>query len=277
MNHLLPCKAAAAALLLAVTSYAGIARAGAPDVLGVTTGMSPGDAYNAVKAADVTHRVALQQIAIPELLGDKAAVFKMGPDTLDPINVFYVNLTLPPNPQVVWQVYHFVGQLHVTQEQALASLTNKFGARYRTRTPITPTMGSGTLRWIYDEQGNLSDMPFSREAKCTQTITPWNPLQAQYNGPATPGPPMRSTLPDVQIRQIPAVFNPDTLPECQHLVWVDAAISGNGLLWNIGITISNYDLEHRNAIPLVNFLNGLAMKEQNKELDQARHTAVPKL
>jgi len=277
MNRISPRNFAQGAVLVIAMSCSDIARAGAPDVLGVTVGMAPGDAYNAVRAVDVNHRVALQQIAIPELLGDKTAVYKMGPDTGDTQNAFYVNLTLPPNPQVVWQVYHYVGQLHVTQEQALASLTSKFGAKYRSRMPITPTMGSGTLRWIYDEKGNLSDMPFSQEAKCMPTAVPMNPLEARYNGAVTPGPAMRSNQPDVQVRRIPPVYNPDTLPECQHLVWVDATIQGNGLLWGISVTISDYDLEHRNAIPLVNFLNGLATKQQNKELDQAQHTAVPKL
>jgi hypothetical protein len=268
---------AAVALLVTATSVPGVASAGVPDALGVTTGMPAGDAYNAIKAVDVTHRVAVQQISIPELLGDRAAVYKMGPDTSDPQNVFYANLTLPPNPQVVWQVYHYVGQLHVTQEQALASLTNKFGAKYRSRTPITPTSGSGTLRWIYDEQGKLSDMPFSQEAKCTPTTAPMNPLEARYNGAATPGPAMRSSQPDVQVRRIPPVYDPVTLPECQHLVWVDATIQGSGLIWSIAVTISDYDLEHRNAIPLINFLNAIATKQQNRELEKAEQTAVPKL
>ena len=277
MNLISPRNVAVAAFLLATTSLPGIASAGSADVLGVTMGMSAADAYNAVKAVDVQHRVALEQMLIPVLLGDKPVVYKMGPDTADPQNAFYVNLTLPPSPQVVWQAYHFVGQLHVTQEQALASLTNKYGAKYRTRTPITPTMGSGTLRWIYDEQGRLSDMPFSQEAKCLQTNGLMDPFGAQTAGAVAPGIRVRFTQDNGQIRRIPPVFDPATLPECQHLVWVEAAISGNGLLWNIAVTITDWDLEHRSSIASINFLNGLAAKEQSQQLDKAEHTAVPKL
>ncbi len=270
LRYLSPC-----ALLPAVVLAAGVAGAAPPDVLGVRMGMSAGDVYNAVKAVDVQHRVALEQIAIPELLGDKTAVYKMGPDTSDPLNVFYVNLTLPPNPQVVWQVYHQLGQLHVTQEQALASVTNKYGAKYRSRLPVSPT--GGTLHWIYDEQGNLSDMPFSQEAKCLQTNGLMNPFGAQSAGAVAPGTRVRFTQPNGQIRQIPPVFNPATLPECQHLVWVEATVQGMGLIWTITITITDWDLEHRSSIASINSLNALATKQQNQELNQAQHTEVPTL
>jgi hypothetical protein len=262
-------------LLPAVVLAAGVASAAPPNVLGVSTGMSASDTYNAVKAADVQHRVALEQMAIPQLLGEKTAVYKMGPDTADPLNVFYVNLTLPPSPQVVWQVYHQLGQLHVTQEQALASLTNKYGAKYRSRLPVSPT--GGTLHWIYDEQGNLSDMPFSQEAKCLQTNGLMNPFGAQSAGAVAPGTRVRFTQPTGQVRQIPPVFNPATLPECQHLVWVEATVQGIGLTWTITVTITDWDLEHRSSIASINFLNALATKQQKKELDQAEHTAVPTL
>lgn len=275
MNQFKPRTASTAALLVTAASFSGIVNAGSPDVLGVTMGMSAGDAYNAVKTVDATHRVALEQMAIPVLLGDKPAVYKMGPDTADPLNVFYVNLTLPPNPQVVWQVYHQLGQLHVTQEQALASLTNKYGAKYRSRVPVSPT--GGTLHWIYDEQGNLSDMPFSQEAKCLQTNGVMNPFGAQTAGAVAPGTRVRFTQPNGQLRQIPPVFNPATLPECQHLVWVEATVQGMGLLWTITVTITDWDLEHRSSIASINFLNGVATGQQNKELNQAEHTAVPKL
>jgi hypothetical protein len=67
------------------------------------------------------------------------------------------------------------------------------------------------------------------------------------------------------------------LPQCQHLVWVEATIQGNALLWTITVTITDWDLEHRYAIALDNFFNAIATKRQNQELDQAQHTAVPKL
>ena len=196
MNPIVSRMLVSSGLCLSMTFLTAVAVAGSPDILGVTMGMPVADAYNAVKAADATHRVGAAQVAIPEMLGDKAAVYKLMPDTRDVSNVFYVNVTLPPNPQVVWQVYHQLGQLHVTQAQALASLTDKYGAKYRSRVPFTPTSSVGTFRWIYDEQGRLSDMPFSQEAKCEHIQGLMDPLGVMGNG--QPGV-MRSAQSDVQL------------------------------------------------------------------------------
>ena len=276
MNYPVPRRLIIGALLITGVAVSGSARAAPPDVLGVTMGMSAADAYNAVKAADLTHRVTVGQFRIPELLGDKLAVYSFAPDTKDPSNNFYVNLTLPPSPQRVWQVYHQLGQLHVTQQQALASLTNKFGAKYRSRLPFTPTSSVGTFRWIYDEQGNLSDMPFSQEATCQQTNGVMNPLGAPVAGGPVAGI-LGSAQPDLQLRQVPHPYDPATYPQCQHLVWVEATIQGIGLTWTITVVITDYDLEHRSSIALITFFNDLATKQQNKEINQAEHTAVPKI
>ena len=276
MNHSVPRYIAWCPFVLSATLLTGIAGAAPPDVLGITMGMSAADAYIAVKAVDAGHRVSTGQFRIPELLGDKLAVYSFAPDTKDPSNNFYVNLTLPPSPQRVWQVYHQLGQLHVTQQQALASLTNKFGAKYRSRLPFTPTSSVGTFRWIYDEQGNLSDMPFSQEATCQQTNGVMNPLGAPVAGGPVAGI-LGSAQPDLQLRQVPHPYDPATYPQCQHLVWVEATIQGIGLTWTITVVITDYDLEHRSSIALIGFFNDLATKQQNKELNQAEHTAVPKI
>jgi len=277
MNLLVSRTLVSSTLSLSMALVTGMAGAGSPDILGIRAGMSAADAYSAVKATDATHRVAVQQISIPELLGDKLAVFKMQPETQDTSNVFYVNLTLPPNPQAVWQVYHQLGQLHVTRQQALDSLLNKYGAKFRTRSPFTATSSVGTFRWIYDEQGNLSDMPMSQENTCTQTNAVMDTLGSTAAGGVQPGEGVFRFGQDVQLRRISPVYDPATLPQCQHLVWIDAQIQGNDLTWTITVTITDYDLQHRSGIALYGFLNDLATKQQNKEINQAEHTAIPKL
>jgi hypothetical protein len=264
-------------LLVGVALCGHFAYAAPPDILGVTMGMSAADAYNAVKAVDVTHRVTVGQVAIPELLGNKTAVFKMQPETGDTANAFYVNLTLPPNPQVVWQVYHQIGPMHVTRDQALTSLLSKYGSTFRSRAPCTPTSGVCTFRWIYDEQGNLSAMPFSQEAICTQTINVMDTLGVPAVGNVSGETVYRSPQADVQLRPISPAYDPARLPQCQHLVWVEAQLQGVDLTWTIMVTITDYDLQHRGGIALYQFFNGLATKQQNQNVNQAEHTAVPKL
>ena len=136
----------------------------------------------------------------------------------------------------------------------------------------------GTFRWIYDEQGNLSDMPLSQENTCTQTNAVMDTLGSTAAGGVQSGAGvLRSAQPDVQLRRISPVYDPATLPQCQHLVWIDAQIQGNDLTWTITITITDYDLQHRSGMALFGFLNTLATKQQNQEINQAKHTAVPKL
>jgi hypothetical protein len=85
--------------------------------------MSPGDAYNAIRAFDSVHRVRIGQVAIPQLLGAKPAVYAMAPETENSIvDDLYVNLTLPPNPQQVWQIHRTLNGIPNTLEQITASL-----------------------------------------------------------------------------------------------------------------------------------------------------------
>lgn len=240
------------------------------EVLGIYIGMSPADAYNAVKAADLGHRVTVGQVRIPELLGDKTAVYMMSFDTVDANDMMYVDITLPPNAQQVWEVHHTLGNLHVTHEQAVASLLNKYGAKYRSRAP-------DTFLWIFDEQGNLLDLPNSDAGTCqSQTMAAMNPLGTQLNGVAN-ATVVSSRSPDIQFREVPHLWDPATFPQCQHLVWVAASIGGSGLNWAISVTISDYGLEHRSSTALINFFNGLANKEQKKEINKAEHNEVPKI
>ncbi|MBS0376994.1 MAG: hypothetical protein JSS29_00800 [Proteobacteria bacterium] len=273
MNRAIPIACRRLTCMLPGILLAPLAQAAPPDVLGITPGMPAAAAYEVVKAQDVGHRVKVGQFRIPELLGDKPAVYALTTDTRDPANVFYVNLTLPPDAQRVWQVYHQVGPLHITKDQALASLVNKYGAKYRSRLPFTTV---GTFRWIFDEQGNLSDMPFSQEGTCQQTANPINPLGTPIAGGPADGL-QQSAQPDVQMRTVPHVYDPAAFPQCQHLVWVDAQIQGNDLTWTITVTVSDFDLEHRSAITLMNFFNDLAGKKRSQDVNQAEHTQVPKL
>ena len=269
MNHSVSQSLRSCALALSCAFAAGVVPAAQPDALGITIGMSAADAYNALKVADAGHRVKVDQMRIPELLGGKAAVYLMSPDTQTSNDNAWVNITLPPNPQQVWEVHHQIGDIHVTREQAEASLLSKYGANPRSRS-------AGVYLWFYDEQGNLLNLSQSDFSNCSQTIGPLDVLGAAVNGSAS-GTTRSSTQSDVQMRQVPHLWDPSTFPQCQHVVWVQATLVGSGLIWQITVTISDYGLQHRSSAALIAFLNNLATQQQNKEINQAERTAVPKL
>jgi hypothetical protein len=133
MNNQIP----AGIFLLALGLGAGAASAAAPDIVGIQAGMSPGDAYNAIRAFDTAHRVKMGQVAIPQLLGAKPAVYAMAPETENSIkDDLYVNLTLPPNPQQVWQIHRAISGIPNTLEQIVASLLQR-----------TPTSSRSANTW----------------------------------------------------------------------------------------------------------------------------------
>ena len=102
-----------------------------PDILGVRTGMSPEQVYEALKSIDVTHRVTVAQTAIPALLGQKTAVFAMAPESRNSGGEenLSVWISLPPNAQQVWSVQRqFNNSIHTTMEQIVDSLRQKYGA-----------------------------------------------------------------------------------------------------------------------------------------------------
>jgi hypothetical protein len=71
-----------------------------------------------------------------------------------------VDLTLPPNPQVVWQVLRSAPQPNVNRSVLLAALRQKYGKESLaidndTRRAATSDKGIVEMYWVMDEQGRL--------------------------------------------------------------------------------------------------------------------------
>jgi len=69
-----------------------------PDILGIRVGIPPQEAYTQLQKLDPAHRVTVGQVPIPALLGDKAAVYAMAPESLngglnETINI---SISVPP-------------------------------------------------------------------------------------------------------------------------------------------------------------------------------------
>src|ERR1700736_2782284 len=150
-----------------------------PDILGVRTGIPAKQAYDLLKAIDPGHTVGLEQWTIPHLYSDKRIVFSMNPATTDPDNQIIVSITLPQNPQVVWQVHRSIGRFTSTKPNVLNSLFQKYG------TPWNPNPGQpvnsdvGDLYWFFDEQGRTVNRTSPADVlalkNCMNSVMPpWN-------------------------------------------------------------------------------------------------------
>ena len=99
----------------------GTAANGLPNILGVSTGMSPGDAYNLLKEHDPAHSVVLEQVTYPQLYGTKPITYGMNTATTGNDDQFSVEITLPPNPQIVWRVHRALGRFSSTTPNVVGS------------------------------------------------------------------------------------------------------------------------------------------------------------
>jgi hypothetical protein len=257
----------AAVFILTLSVFSSAASAAPPDIVGIRAGMSPDDAYNAIRAFDTAHRVKIGQVAIPALLGAKAAVYAMGPETENSVmDDLYVNLTLPPNPQQVWQIHRAISQIPNTLEQIVASLLQKYGSNYA-------KLLYNNYTWIFTEQGEPANLSRTDFNACEYRMAPTVLLNLPPSGPNTA---MVAGLTPV-FTSFPPLADPNQFPQCQHLVWVKASITGGYPNSHLDIDIQYPGLQHRTTHALSDFFNGVANKVQQQELKKNEQTAVPKL
>lgn len=255
-----------------------------PDILGIRTGMTPQEAYNALMAIDPAHRVTVGQIPIPALLGDKSAVYAMAPENLNTggDGTISVAISLPPNPQQVFVVHRqLINSIHTTVDPILASLRQKYGPE------STPMIGAGTspaLTWLYDEQGQLANPATAANSLkyCGNTgmtlITIANfPLASLVIQPGV----LTSPYAVNGFFPIPPIQDPSKNPECQGMVVVRAGVTGgqnNGVYnYSLDVTITAYGIEKRAAVALSGFLGNVAAKKQQQDLNKAKQQSVPTL
>jgi hypothetical protein len=253
-------------LTLGVFSIA--ASAAPPDIVGIQAGMAPGDAYNAIRAFDTAHRVRSGQVAIPALLGAKPAVYAMAPETENSTaDDLYVNLTLPPNPQQVWQIHRAISNIPNPLEQIVASLLQKYGSNYA-------KLLYNNYTWIFTDQGEPANLSRADFNACEYRMAPAVLLNLPAGGPQNTE--TVANLPPL-FNSFPQLADPNQFPQCQHLVWVKASISGAYPNSHLDIDISYPGLQHRTTYALTSFFNGVANKAQQQELKKNELTAVPKL
>jgi hypothetical protein len=255
-----------------------------PDILGLRVGMSPQEAYDTLKNIDPTHRVTVGQILIPAVLGNKAAVYGMSPESLSTGDeMIAVSITLPPNPQQVWYVHRMLTQkIHTTLDPIIASLRQKYGQE---SVPISGRPDT-VMNWLFDEQGKPAD---PQTAAATMHNCGNSGLTAISTGNMPPPgqPPPAGVLPEVNAItapmqvQISPILDPSKNPACQGWVVVQAHASGgivNGAYsYNLDTTIIAYGIQKRSAVALSNVLNNASAQKDQQILNKAKQESVPKL
>jgi hypothetical protein len=129
-----------------------------PDIVGVHLGMSLAQAKAAFAKA-YTSRIDALALAYGPGGGSVRSVYTMRTQTPDYKSSMAVDITLPPNPQVVWHVGRGAPQPNVHRSVLLAALRKKYGKETvaisdKTRMPTTDDNDIALMYWVMDEQGH---------------------------------------------------------------------------------------------------------------------------
>jgi len=155
------------ALLLMLTSLA--AGEGLPDVLGIQLGMPARDAYTKLQSQLPKAKIQVDSVNLPTI--DKPVMLTFTAVDGGAVGAEYdkvvVDLTLPPNKQVVWRVErtHIFPAKGILKSSLLASLREKYGKE----TQLVQAQGKPVqneneitgLWWFMDEQGHPAQPPAS--------------------------------------------------------------------------------------------------------------------
>jgi hypothetical protein len=272
-------------------TQAPAAGAPSPDILGIRPGMAPQQALDLLRAHDPGHNVALSQYTIPWLYGDKPITYGMNPTTTGINDRIWVELTLPPNPQVVWEIHRLIGvanRFTSTRENVLNSLYQKYGKPWSDNpaAPVNPHIG--TLQWLFDEQGRPANPTTAADSikmrNCMNTgmwvgdgpPTGNTELAAQSNS-LVPG--SRRTT----VLQVPASVDPaKNNPACNNLIYIRAEINGGSIFDNeekfmMEITVNDVTLQHRATIALAQAINAKVQQGAQQEQQKAQQAKPPAL
>jgi hypothetical protein len=274
-----------AAIWIPKQSPAQTAASSFPDILGVRTGMPPGDAYNLLKAHDPAHTVALEQATYPQLYGTMPITFGMNTATSAADDQFSIEITLPPNPQVVWRIHRALGPFPSNTQNVLNSVFQKYGTPWNPNVPAPFDPHSGVFHWFFDQQGRRAEINTQAGAltlkNCLNTgLQPWFgddvPITQQDTSTRVVGSFTR-TMPVT----IPPMVDPSKNSPCNNLIVVQVTVNGGMLYDNatsfmIDFLIADYTVQHVAEVALDNQLNAIVLHGVQQQRNAAAQQAVPK-
>lgn len=147
-----------------------------PEVAGIRPGISVQDAYKILNAHIPKGTIKVGQMRLP-VTGYRATPVTLlftvaGSPGSEPPEVIQLELTLPPEPQVVWAVLRrviFEPGKEPKRTSLLSELQQKYGHEgYGMTTPIV------NAYWVFDEQGKRAETGGEPYRNCATPLPPWD-------------------------------------------------------------------------------------------------------
>ena len=245
--------------------------AGFPDIAGLRIGMPLREAFTVLQTAHPAVKLGMYPLDIPGI--DKPALegFSYGWESLafHPEKVI-VDVTPPPNQQVVWKVRRYLSQQKIFRANVLSALREKYGKETATTPAVTTDAQISDMWWILDEQGHPAKLPppggyqggDQRALQCGQKLIYGNDPGSSWFAPTN----LEGLL-----------KNLDPSDWCtQSGIILHAFIGAGDIVMMLNVDMVDLPLAARAGTAEMTLVNDLARRQQQNQIDQSKQ-AKPKL
>lgn len=241
-----------------------------PDVVGFRPGLTLQDAYRQLQDYGIRGQVRAGLIAIPEI-GDKPLPHTLQLSEAGPTSpeVLQLDVTLPPEKQVVWKVNRVLQSAGAAEPMAMSTVLGALREKYGKEYSLSPS--SNTHFWFFDEQGKRAAEAGGVSYKeCVAALG--GEFQAEIANDVNLLP--KNPYTDPQFDAVPPRQRP-----CRSLVVVIAhvfAVPGSDLVNALRVSVAHAGLATRARQATYEAIAAVQGKQQQETLDQAQQRK-PKL
>jgi hypothetical protein len=259
----------------------GPAPAGLPDIVGVRIGMPVRQAYMVLQSAYPSKKLDTTSLRYPTIPQPVLDGFSFGFNPVPlPDERINVDITPPPNQQVVWRIQRLLPKLKIHRSSVIGSLREKYGKEaLATNGPgmngaFADDQHAAELWWYFDEQARPAKGP---------SESGYGPLQtcrlrfSNYSDQAdamsfSPGNRWFSTLTE---RSGQLLDSPDWCNTVGTIV--TARFNAEEIITVLDVEMYSIPLATRSSKAQVEWLKNLEKIQRQQEIERSKQQAKPKL
>lgn len=245
--------------------------AGFPDIVGLRLGMPLREAFTVLQAAHPAVKLGTYAINIPGIDKPVLEGFSFGYASLaaQPERVI-LDLTPPPNQQVVWKVRRYLAQQKIYRANVLSSLREKYGKETATSPAVADDQHLTDMWWVLDEQGRPAKLPApgvhwqtgdQRVSECAGKFSAGDPGSSWFAPNNLEG----------------HLKNSDSSEWCTTSgIALHASVPPGEIVGTLYVEMFHVPLAVRSGTAEMAFVNEVGKRQQQQQIDQSKQ-AKPKL
>ena len=146
-------------------------KTGPPDIVGIRLGMPVRQAHTVLQSAYPSKKLDTTAMPLPTIAKPVLDGFSLGFNPVPlPDERINVNVTLPPNQQVVWRIQRLLGKQKIHRANVIASLREKYGKETlkllgNGNAGIADDQHATEMWWLFDEQWQPAKVPSGGDKK----------------------------------------------------------------------------------------------------------------